>query len=170
MAHQRRSERDRDGHGSGGGRRCLVHAHALLLTLLLGIAGCDAPSPTAPQQDGTIDFPSGISGGGNGQTTEVDALVGLWERFDAAVFETDVVTITTRWAFEGGGSCRRTITTFSAAEGFPRTTARDCTYDIGPLEITITFSDGEQGTFSLSFPGFDPDRMLLDGAEYRRVS
>ena len=145
-------------------------AHALLLTLLLALPACDAPELAAPQNDGSIEFPSGIAGGGNGESADVETLVGLWERFDAAVFETDVVTITTRWAFEGRGTCRRTIITFSAAEGFPRTTARDCTWDIGPLEITITFADGERSTFSLSFPGFDPDRMLLDGAEYRRVS
>ena len=171
MAHQRRSERP--GHHDcrdRGGRR--LGSPILLLTALLALAACDAPGPAAPRTDGSIEFPAGTAADdgsdgsdGGGSTT----LVGLWQRFEVVEFETDIVTTTIRWEFEGLGTCRRTIVTFSAVEGFPRTTARDCSWDIGPLEVTITFADGESGTFSLDFPGFDPDRMLLDGAEYRRV-
>ncbi len=132
---------------------------------------CDGPAPTEPEPGPgvVIDAPDGIIGGG-GTSDAGSTLVGEWQRFDVAEFETDLVTTTIHWRFDAGGFCRRTITTFSAAEGFPRIAQRDCAYDIGPLEITITFSTGDSGVFPLSFPGFDPDRMLLDGLEYRRVS
>lgn len=111
-------------------------------------------------------FGQGTSGGERGADA---ALVGSWERFDIAQFDIDIVTTTTRWQFAEDGSCRRLISTMSANEGFPRTTERDCTWLIGPREITIEFVDGGGGTFELSFPGFASDRMLLDGLEYGRV-
>lgn len=140
----------------------------LLLTSLLA-AGCDAPATTAPGPGPGIvaDAPDGIVGGSTADAS--GTLVGEWQRFDIAEFEQDLVTTTIHWRFEAGGFCQRTITTFSAVEGFPRTTQRDCQYTLGPLEITITFSTGDTGVFPLSFPGFDPDRLLLDGFEYRRV-
>ena len=132
---------------------------------------CDAPAPAAPDAGPGIvaDAPEGIIGGG-GTAEAGSAIVGEWQRFEIAEFEQDLITTTIRWRFEPGGFCRRTITTFSAVEGFPRTTQRDCGYDVGPLEITITFDTGDASVFPLSFPGFDPDRMLLDGLEYRRVA
>ena len=142
-----------------------------LVLIPLVLAACDAPGPAEPGPGpGVIaDSPDGIIGGG-GTSTDVETLVGEWQRFDVVEFEQDLVTTTVHWRFDAGGFCRRTITTFSAVEGFPRTTERDCQYEIGPLEITITFSSGDTGTFTLSFPGFDRDRMLLDGFEYRRVA
>ncbi len=144
-------------------------AAGLVLILLAG--GCDAPAPAGPEPGPGIiaDAPDGIIGGG-GSADAGATLVGEWQRFDIAEFEEDIVTTTIHWRFEPDGFCRRSITTFSANEGFPRTTRTDCRYDVGPLEITITFSNGDTGTFALSFPGFDPDRMLLDGFEYRRVT
>lgn len=167
MADERRGERCRDRHGRDRRRARLV-AGLVLISLLA--AGCDAPGPAAPDPGpGVIgDAPDGIIGGG--ASTSLETLVGEWERFDVVEFEQDLVTTTVHWRFGPDGFCRRTITTFSAVEGFPRTTEVDCQYDIGPLEITITFSTGDTGTFALSFPGFDPDRMLLDGFEYRRVA
>jgi len=167
MVHERRGERCRDRHGRDRGRARLV-AGLILISFLA--AGCDAPGAAAPDPGpGVIgDAPDGIIGGGT--STNSETLVGEWQRFDAVEFEQDLVTTTVHWRFDPDGFCRRTITTFSAVEGFPRTTVRDCQYEIGPLEITITFSTGDTGTFPLSFPGFDPDRMLLDGFEYRRVA
>jgi hypothetical protein len=52
---------------------------------------------------------------------------------------------TTTWRFDAGGSCRQTIVAESLAEGFPRTTERSCI-------------------------GFSPDRLVLDGYEYQRLS
>ena len=167
MAYQRRRECGRD--RSGGSRRSGRVAAGLILMLLAG--GCDAPAPAAPEPGPGIiaDAPDGIIGGG-GSADAAATLVGEWQRFDIVEFEEDLVSTTIHWRFEPDGFCRRTITTFSANEGFPRTTQTDCQYDVGPLEITITFSTGDTGTFDLSFPGFDPDRMLLDGFEYRRVT
>ena len=167
MAHERRGERRRDRHGRDRRRARLV---ACLILIAFLAAGCDAPGPTAPDPGPGIigDAPDGIIGGGT--ATDPETLVGEWQRFDVVEFDQDLVTTTIHWQFDADGFCRRTITTFSAVEGFPRTTAVDCQYTIGPLEITITFSTGDTGTFPLSFPGFDPDRMLLDGFEYRRVA
>ena len=142
-------------------------ARALSLVALLAAAACDAPQATAPEIIATPDFPAGSSGGG-GSADNV-TLPGEWERFDVFQTDVDVVTTTTRWRFAADGSCRRTITTFSLIEGFPRSTARDCTWTTGSLEVTITFLGAEAATFDLSFAGFDPDRLILDGFEYRRV-
>ncbi|HET7603863.1 MAG TPA: hypothetical protein VFK36_12645 [Gemmatimonadales bacterium] len=138
------------------------------LTLLLG--ACSAET-TAPATGGPpLDFPSGVSGGGQANTAS--AVVGTWRRFDvlSADDSADIITQTTEWAFDSTGACERTITTFDAVEGFPRASQRDCTWDTSVQEITLHWSDGEVNTFSLTFAGFDPDRMVLDGFEYQRIS
>lgn len=137
------------------------------LTLLLGACSAETMTPTT---DGPpIDFPTGVSGGG--QVNTASAVVGNWRRFDvlSADDSADVISQTTEWAFDSAGACQRTITTFDAVEGFPRSTRRDCTWETGVQEITLHWSDGEVNTFSLTFAAFDPDRMVLDGLEYQRI-
>ena len=168
MANQRWSERDGDGARRGGRRRCLALARVLILAAALGALGCDQPEPTAPEIIATPDFPSGSTGGGSGEADDA-TLQGEWERFDVFETEFDIVTTRTHWRFSADGTCRRTITTFSVAEGFPRTTSRDCTWSTGVLEVTITFFGAAPATFDLAFAGFDPDRLILDGFEYRRI-
>lgn len=141
---------------------------AAALTMLLG--GCTA-EPAAPTTDGPpIDFPSGVSGGGQVNTSS--AVVGSWRRFDVLSSDdsADIISQTTEWEFDSQGGCQRTITTFDAAEGFPRATSRDCTWETGVQDITLHWSDAEVNTFSLTFAAFDPDRMVLDGLEYQRIS
>lgn len=133
------------------------------------VPACSAPEATAPETGGAgADFPAGTSGDGS-TVSDAETIVGGWERLEVIQFETDVVSTVTRWRFRGDGTCGLDITTLSLAEGIPRTSVRTCVYAVGPLQATITFSGSESATFDLSFPGFDPDRMLLDGFEYRRV-
>jgi hypothetical protein len=141
-----------------------------VVTLTLFLAACSAET-TTPTTDGPpIDFPSGISGGG--QVNTASAVIGGWRRFDvlSADSSADIITQTTEWAFDSAGGCTRTITTFDAVEGFPRGSSRDCTWETGVQEITLHWNDGEVNTFSLTFAAFDPDRMVLDGLEYQRTS
>ena len=169
MAYQRRSECGGDGAGRVARRRGLGLVRALSLILAVAAAGCDAPEPTAPEIIATPDCPSGSTGGGRGTSPDDATLPGEWERFDVFQTDADVVTTTTRWRFAADGTCRRTITSFSVVEGFPRTSTRDCTWTTGVLEITITFAGADAATFDLAFAGFDPDRLVLDGFEYRRI-
>ncbi len=135
------------------------------------LAACSSPETTAPsQQAPPLDFPAGSSGGG--QVNETSALVGTWQRFDVFSPDSgdDLVTQTTQWQFDAAGGCQRVITTTSAVEGIPRTTIRDCTFTLGVQEITLSWSDGAVQTFTLTFAAFDPDRLVLDGFEYQRLS
>ena len=166
MAHQRCRQRNSDA-GRRTGRRCLV---GILATLTLLLAACSAET-TTPTTDGPpIPFPKGMSGGS--QVDAASAVVGSWRRFDvlSADDSDDIVTQTTEWAFDSVGGCQRTITTLDAVEGIPRVNRRDCTWETGVQEITLHWSDGEVTTFSLTFAAFDPDRMVLDGLEYQRIS
>jgi hypothetical protein len=36
--------------------------------------------------------------------------------------------------------------------------------------VTVTFPGSLPATFTVSFAAFDPDRLVLDGMEYERVS
>ena len=144
---------------------------ALVLALM---SGCTA-EPTAPSDHGNIPFGEGTSGGagagnddGNGGAPATP-LVGEWERFEVALTPGDVITTTIHWRFGADASCTRVITTHSANEGFARTEVRHCTWSIGPASLTIRYSEGDEGTFDLAFPGFDANRLLLDGLEYQRI-
>lgn len=170
MAYQRRSECGRDRAGRAARRRSLGLLRTLTFAAALALAACDSPEPTAPEIIATPDFPSGSTGGGGSGTSPDDVtLPGEWERFDVFQTDVDVVTTTTRWRFAADGTCRRTITSFSVVEGFPRTSVRDCTWTTGVLDVTITFAGADPATFDLAFAGFDPDRLVLDGFEYRRI-
>lgn len=167
MADQRWSQRNGDARGHRGGR-ALVGAG---IALLLIVAACSAPEATSPVSDAPpIGFPGGAQGGGGGGQT-VATLAGHWQRFDVLTDDSssDVVTQTTEWVFDSAGFCQRSITTESAVEGFPRQNRRGCSYAISAQTITITWDDGTVNEFSLSFAGFDPDRLVLDGLGYDRV-
>lgn len=139
--------------------------------LILAALACSSPETTAPtSQAPPLGFPSGSSGGGQGNAAS--ALIGSWQRFDvlSADSSADIITQTTAWQFDSTGTCKRTITTFDAVEGFPRGTTRTCSYALGVQTITLTWDDGSVNTFSLTFAAFDPDRLVLDGFEYQRTS
>jgi hypothetical protein len=83
----------------------------------------------------------------------------------------DVQRTTTTWQFAPDGSCRRTIETFSLLEGFPRTTERNCTFQLDVNDLVITFvGDTTAIRFRVAFEGFSPERLLLDGIVFDRIA
>lgn len=137
---------------------------ALGALILLTLAGCGG-EPTAPRPDQPGGNGSGTATGG-GST----AIVGGWQNVIVIEVPGDVQTWTTTWRFESDGTCRQTVVTQSLAEGFPRTTDRTCAYSIGGSSITIAYTGAGVLTFSFSFAGFSPDRLVLDGFEYQRIA
>ncbi len=169
MADERPCQRAGDG-ARRPARRTRLALHALTALLLLG-AACDS-QPTAPELEGTLPFGEGAAGngsGGNGPEGPSGTIVGEWERFEAVAFDGDIVTTTIHWLFDADGTCVRVITSMSANEGIPRSRIRECTWRLGPAEITLRLGTDDEATFSLGFGGFDPDRLILDGLEYQRL-
>lgn len=82
----------------------------------------------------------------------------------------DVQTWTTIWRFGSDGGCQQTVETESLVEGFPRTTERACTYLTSVGTITIAYAGGGSLTFDYFFASFSPDRLVLDGFEYERIT
>lgn len=166
---------ERSGQRAGDGVRCAARRgrlafHALTALLLLA-AACDS-EPTSPGLEGTLPFGEGAAGngsGGNGPEGSSGTIVGEWERFEAVAFDGDIVTTTIHWLFDADGTCVRVITSMSANEGIPRTRIRECTWRLGPAEITLRLGTDAEATFPLEFGGFDPNRLILDGLEYQRV-
>jgi len=78
----------------------------------------------------------------------------------------DVQTWTTTWQFDADGTCRQTVVTESAANGFPATTDRVCTWTTNDDQVTVSFIGG--GTLTLAFSSPASDRLVLDGFEYQR--
>ena len=137
-------------------------ALSLCLILLAACSGeADGPDPFGPGRD-----QSGTSGGGGGAA----ALVGSWRNVVVVQVPGDIQTWTTIWRFDADGICHQTVETESLAEGFPRTTDRACGYLTSGGEITITYVGGGSVTFDFSFAAFSPDRLVLDGFEYERLS
>jgi hypothetical protein len=131
---------------------------------LLTLAGCSG-DPLAPRPDEPGGNQSGTSGGG-----ATASIVGGWQTVVVIQVPGDVQTWTTTWRFDSEGTCRQTVVTESLAEGFPRTTDRTCTYTISGPTITISYTGGGELTFEFSFAAFSPDRLVLDGFEYQRIS
>lgn len=169
MADERSGQRAGDDLRRPARRRGLA-LHALTALLLLAGA-CDS-APTSPDLEGTLPFGEGAAGngsGGNGPEGSSGTLVGEWERFEAVALDGDIVTTTIHWLFDADGTCVRVITTMSANEGIPRTGIRECTWRLGPAEITLRLGTDAEATYPLEFGGFDPNRLILDGLEYQRV-
>lgn len=149
-------------------RRGRLALHTLTALCLLATA-CDSRS-TDPDLDGPLPFGEGATGtGGNGPGSTSGTIVGEWERFEAVALDGDIVTTTIHWLFDADGTCVRVITSMSANEGIPRSQIRECTWRLGPAEITLRLGTDAEATFPLEFGGFDPDRLILDGLEYQRV-
>jgi hypothetical protein len=147
----------------GARRRARGRGLAVLLPLILLLAGCtgEALAPRTDQPGG--GFGTGTSGGGGAAS-----LVGVWRSVVVIEVPGDLQTWTTTWRFDADGACRQTVITESLAEGFPRTTERACTWAATGGEVTISFVGGGTLTFDFSFAGFSPDRLVLDGFEYQR--
>ena len=133
---------------------------------LLVLAACSgdtlAPHPSDPGGNQI-----GTGGGGGGATTTI---VGAWQTVVVIQVPGDLQTWTTTWRFDAEGTCRQTVVVESLAEGFPRTTERNCTFTIAGSAITISYVGGGDLTFDFSFAGFSPDRLVLDGFEYQRLA
>ena len=82
----------------------------------------------------------------------------------------DIQAWETTWRFEPGGGCLETLVTQSQAEGFPRVKERSCTFVARDFDVTITFTGGGTLVLEYSFADFSPDRLILDGFEYVRLS
>jgi hypothetical protein len=112
----------------------------------------------------------GTGGGGSGNPNVPSALVGRWENTLILQLSDDIETVTTTWTFDATGSCAKQVRSFSVVEGFPRTSLTLCRFDTSSGQITITFNDtGGVVAFHFSFPGFSPDRLLLDDIEFQRL-
>ena len=123
-----------------------------------------APSPGPP-------FPGGgCGGGGQAGGTSPSPLLGDWQTVVLIQVSGDLQRWTTTWRFDAGGACRQTSVTESLAEGIPRTSERTCTYLTGESSVAITYADGAMVAFDFSFAGFSPDRLVLDGNEYKRLA
>ncbi len=136
---------------------------ALALSLLLMLLpACGEGGPA-----GTERLPGdGVSGGQDA----ADLLVGTWRTVVVVEVPGDLQTWTTTWRFDADGSCRLVTERESLAEGFPWLTERPCTYLVGDIEITVTFVGGETRELEYAFADFSPDRLVLEGFEYERVS
>ena len=160
MAGQRRGQSRL--HRARGRARVRGLGLALTLTLTAACSGeADGPDPLGPgrEQSGT----SGENGG-------AAALVGTWRNIVVVQVPGDLQTWTTTWRFDSDGICGQTVVTESLAEGLPHTTDRACSYLTSSGEITITYVGGGSITFDFTFAGFSPDRLVLDGFEYERLS
>ena len=112
------------------------------------------------------DRPSGQSGGGS--TTP--AVIGEWETVIIVTVDTDIQNWTTNWIFRSDLSCRFLQTIESVIEDIPRVDLRPCTWSTANGIITVTFGDnGEVLNMSYDFAGLDPNRLVLDDIEYRRI-
>jgi hypothetical protein len=169
VAGQRRGEpRRHHGRRAPRARRLgVLWSVALILSLSCG------GEPLAP--DAGLPFPgdAGDAGdaGGGGRAGGVSSatLAGTWETVALVRVADDLQRWTTTWRFDTAGACHQTVVTESLAEGFPRTTERDCAYRTNVSQVVITYADGTSVTFEFSFAGFSPDRLVLDGFEYHRL-
>jgi hypothetical protein len=100
-----------------------------------------------------------------------EALVGSWENVFAIEMSGDFQTVRTRWDFRSSGTCRETVSTFSVLDGRTFVTVRDCGFTINNGNVVITFTDSMTSvSFSLNFPQFTRDRILLGGIPFDRTA
>jgi hypothetical protein len=109
---------------------------------------------------------SGFGKGINTGVNSASSLVGIWRTVVVVQVPGDVQTWTTTWQFDADSTCRQTVVTESAANGFPATTDRVCTWTTNDDQVTVSFVGGGTLTFAFSLPA--SDRLVLDGFEYQR--
>jgi hypothetical protein len=146
-----------------------------LASLTLIVIGCTAELRDPVGLTGGTGGGTTSGGGGGGGTSSggsaAEALVGSWENLIVIGMSGDFQTIRTRWDFQRSGACRKTVRTFSVLDGVDFTTVRDCNFTINNGNVIVTFTDSMSSvSFSLSFPGFMSDRILLGGIEFDRSS
>ncbi len=110
--------------------------------------------------------PTGQGGGGSLNPT----LFGEWEAVILIEAPPDIQTWTTRWRFDGDRTCRFRQVVVSALEGTTREKTRDCTWRDVNATIALVWQDSGVGeVLPYSFPSLNPNRLLLQGIEYRRA-
>ena len=181
MVEQRRSQR------AGYGIRWNGRLGRLVVAgLALSIAACTAQARdpvgiTPPNDPGTTSGGGGGGGTGSGGGTggggtsmggsAAEALVGAWENVVAIEMSGDFQTVRTRWDFRDSGGCRQTVSTFSVLDGMTFVTVRDCIFTINNGNVVISFTGTMASvSFSLSFPQFTRDRILLGGIPFDRTA
>jgi hypothetical protein len=137
---------------------------------LLSVAACTAeyrdPVGIGPPINNGGTSGGGTSSGGSAQ----EALVGSWENTIALSMSGDLQTVTTRWDFAASGSCRKSVRTFSTLDGMITLSSEACTWSFQNQSVVIQFTDTMSvSSFSLDFPGFQRDVILLGGIEFRRT-
>ena len=139
-----------------------------MVLVLLALTACTPTSrPPTGLSDGNGGGSTGSSsGGGGGGTT---AVVGTWQNVLLVTVVNDVQRITTTFRFDAGGSCLKTVESFSAVEGFPRIQRHDCRYQLDGTDILISLDGASPDRFSISFDNFNPNRLVLDGVIFTRV-
>jgi len=133
------------------------------LSLLLIACGGDADGPDVAGPGGDLN---GTSSGGALDAT----IIGSWRNVVVVQVPGDLQTWTTVWTFQSDGVCRQTVETESLSEGFPRVTERDCGFVTSGGRVAITFVGAGTVQFDYFFADFSPDRLVLDGFEYERLS
>jgi hypothetical protein len=137
---------------------------ALALSLLLMVVpACGDGGPTGTDRPDGNDGVSGSEG-------PTGRLAGVWRTRVMIEVPGDIQAWTTTWRFEADGACLQTVETISLAEGFPRITERRCTFVAEDFDVAITFASGGTLVFEYSFADFSPDRLILDGYEYQRLT
>lgn len=164
MADQRRRECDRHRAGRDGWTRRL----GSLVAALILVGACGGEVGTAPAGG----LPLGGAGGGAGSSGgTTGTLVGTWQTVVLTELPSDVHRTTTTWRFDLPGDCRRTIETFSLAEGIARFDPHDCRWLVDGSDLVITFAgDSASVRFRFGFQGFSPRKLLLDGFLFDRIA
>lgn len=133
-----------------------------ILTAALACGGV----PREPTGLGDGRGTGGQAGGGG----SAQALIGTWRNVFIIRLEQDVQTSTTTWLFRADLTCQQTIVSESLAEGFPRTTVRDCLYAVVNTDVRVLYQGSAAPVvFSFGFVGLDPNRLVLSGIEFQRV-
>lgn len=120
-----------------------------------------------------FDTTGGLTGGGGGGggTGGAAVLVGTWSATFIIRLMNDVQSQVTTWRFQSNGTCNRTVAVTSVLEGRTLTTSVPCTWFTNSTDISLTFG-GNVGsvTFRWGLQDFSPDRLVLDGVTYVRLS
>ncbi len=146
----------------------------LALALALCLSACAAPDQTGPSTGGGDALgqpvtPPATGGGGGGGGAALGALIGDFQTISVIPVNGNFQSTVTQWRFAADSSCRRTVRTTLLSEGIAQTTLADCTYTTSVNSVLVTFPGSPTAVFSVSFAGFSPDRLVLDGVEYQRI-
>lgn len=129
--------------------------------LLLVLGACNS--------EGSLVAPDHTPGLGGGNTS-TPLVIGQWETVIVISADGDLQNWTTNWIFRADLSCRFQQTVLSMVEGVPRIELRPCTWSTANGILTVTYTDnGEVLPMTYEFAGLDPNRLVLDDIEYRRV-